>query len=88
LRLFFAFLGGKKVAKIKRNIRNVAQVGDSVSFERKGHKHVGYVYKVNENSVLVEISKESQLFLGYENAKTVVAHQNYMILQKTMAVNG
>lgn len=56
-----------------------AQIGDIIQFNRKDDKYEGTVFIVRENSVLVEISKESAKTLGYEMPNTVVRHGNYVI---------
>ncbi len=63
------------------------KVGDTITFNRKDRAHEGIVYKVKENSVLVEMSKDSQIYLGYENRNTVVSHINYTILHNQKVVN-
>ena len=73
------------MSKVK--IQQLAKVGDSITFNRNDRAHAGIVYKVNENSVLVEMSKDSQIYLGYENKNTVVSHMNYTILRNQKVVN-
>jgi uncharacterized protein YkvS len=59
--------------------RNIAKVGDTILFERKDMSCEGTVFLVRENSVLVEIAKETAQALDYETPKTVVRHGNYHI---------
>ncbi|MEH7353747.1 DUF2187 family protein [Neobacillus drentensis] len=73
------------MSKVK--IQQLAKVGDCITFNRNDRAHAGIVYKVNENSVLVEMSKDSQIYLGYENKNTVVSHMNYTILRNQKVVN-
>jgi uncharacterized protein YkvS len=56
-----------------------ARQGDLVSFERRDSVFEGEVFLIKENSVLVNISKESAQILGYETTNTVVRHGNYSI---------
>lgn len=66
----------------KKGVKSIVNIGDTVSFVRKGRVHNGTVYKINENSVLVAISNESKKLLGYENNNTVVSHKNYLITKR------
>lgn len=56
-----------------------AKIGDIILFNRKDNNYEGKVFIVRDNSVLVEISKESAKTLGYEMPNTVVRHGNYII---------
>lgn len=56
-----------------------AKIGDIILFNRKNSNFEGKVFIVRDNSVLVEISKESAKKLGYEMPNTVVRHGNYII---------
>ncbi|NRD76916.1 DUF2187 family protein [Bacillus sp. BRMEA1] len=75
------------MSKIKKQQVINAKVGDIVTFNRKYIAHEGVVYQVREKSVLVNISKDSQTYLGYENRNTVVSHMNYTILLNHNVVN-
>ena len=72
---------------VKKQQLTNAKVGDAVTFKRNDRAHEGIVYQVNEKSVLVKMSKESQIYLGYENRNTVVSHINYTILRDQKVVN-
>lgn len=74
--------GVKELAKKTKQDFKIALIGESISFERKGIEHEGIVFKIYENSVLVDISEASKLLLGYETNKTVVRHGNYTVLSK------
>ncbi|WP_156291259.1 DUF2187 family protein [Oceanobacillus salinisoli] len=69
-----------KKAKNNLSLKNNVSVGDKVVFDRKNNQYEGKVFQVRDNSVLVEISKESARTLGYELPNTVVRHGNYMIM--------
>ncbi|RHW36029.1 DUF2187 domain-containing protein [Neobacillus notoginsengisoli] len=56
-----------------------AKMGETIQFMRKGEIHKGVVFKVNENSVLVQIPEETKNLLDYETNRTVVGHKNYVI---------
>lgn len=75
------------MSKVKKQQLTYAKVGDAVTFKRNDRAHEGIVYKVNENSVLVRMSEESQIYLGYGNSNTVVSHINYTILRSKKVVN-
>lgn len=62
--------------KVKKDIA----IGDTIQFERKGFVLQGKVSKVRDNSVIVDIDKKAQLALDLANAKTVVNHKNYTII--------
>ncbi|SES87635.1 hypothetical protein SAMN05216389_10313 [Oceanobacillus limi] len=59
--------------------KTTANIGDVILFDRKDNLYEGTVFLVRDNSVLVEISKESAKVLGYEMPNTVVRHGNYTI---------
>ncbi|MFT9494382.1 MULTISPECIES: DUF2187 family protein [Bacillota] len=56
-----------------------ANLGDLISFERRDIQLEGRVEIIRDNSMIVEISREAALQLGYENNKTVVKHNHYII---------
>lgn len=60
-------------------LKNKADKGDVILFERKKSLYHGTVYHVREQSVLVEISYEAAEQLGYPRANTVVGHGNYLV---------
>lgn len=57
-------------------VKNVAEIGDHILF-KDGIK--GVVEKVNENSVIVNVT-ENKTELEFEGNKTVVAHKIYKII--------
>jgi uncharacterized protein YkvS len=63
---------GKMIFKAKK----VAEIGDHILF-KDGIK--GILEKVNENSVIVNVT-ENKKELEFEGNKTVVAHKNYKII--------
>jgi len=56
--------------------KEIAEMGDHILF-KKAIK--GIVEKVNENSVIVNIT-ENRTQLKFEGNRTVVAHKNYKVL--------
>ena len=60
----------------------LAAIGDTVLFKRKDSFHEGIVYKIQDNSVLVQIKAESMSKLGIDNCNTVVAHKNYSLKKR------
>jgi uncharacterized protein YkvS len=56
--------------------KRIAELGDYILF-RNGIK--GIVEKVNENSVIVNIT-DNKTDLVFEGNRTVVAHKNYKII--------
>lgn len=76
--LFWAVFVFKGVFDMDKKKKSVS-IGDKINFFRKDVYHEGIVYQINEKSVLVELTSESQAYLGYENNRTVVNHKNYII---------
>ncbi|MBT2728823.1 DUF2187 family protein [Bacillus sp. ISL-75] len=56
--------------------KEIAEIGDHILF-KNGIK--GIVEKVNENSVIVNIT-ENKMEWEFEGNRTVVAHKNYKVL--------
>ncbi|MCM2534490.1 YkvS family protein [Neobacillus pocheonensis] len=56
--------------------KKIAELGDHILF-KNGIK--GIVEKVNENSVIVNIT-ENKTGLEFEGNRTVVAHKNYKVI--------
>ncbi|SFD02572.1 Uncharacterized protein YkvS [Bacillus sp. OV322] len=56
-----------------------AKIGDEILFNKKVK---GIVEKVNENSVIVNIT-ENKTDAEYIGNKTVVSHKNYKIISKS-----
>lgn len=77
----FNVCGVNIMSQVKKQQLANAKVGDTVIFNRNDWAHEGIVYQVNEKSVLVKMSEESRIYLGYENRNTVVSHINYTILR-------
>lgn len=57
-------------------VKKIAELGDHIYF-KNGIK--GIVEKVNENSVIVNIS-ENKTELLFDGNRTVVSHKNYKII--------
>lgn len=56
--------------------KRIAELGDHILFK---NEIKGIVEKVNDNSVIVNIS-ENKTELVFEGNRTVVAHKNYKII--------
>jgi uncharacterized protein YkvS len=65
----------KNREKIKK-----AKVGDTILFERKNNNWRGTVFLVRDNSVLVQISEQTAMYLNYQTASTVVSHEHYDVI--------
>ncbi|MFB9757182.1 DUF2187 family protein [Ectobacillus funiculus] len=57
-------------------VKKIAQIGDHILF-KDGIK--GIVEKVNQNSVIVNVT-ENKTELKFEGNRTVVAHKNYKVI--------
>lgn len=68
----FRIGGQKMIFKAKK----IAELGDHILF-KNGIK--GIVEKINENSVIVNIT-ENKTELEFEGNMTVVAHKNYKVI--------
>lgn len=66
------------IRKINQNIN--IEIGNKVTFLRNSKNILGVVKIIRDNSVVVEITKEDQLFLNIENEYTVVNHKNYRVV--------
>ncbi|MET0785096.1 MAG: DUF2187 family protein [Paenisporosarcina sp.] len=55
------------------------KVREKVTFVRKNVKVEGKIFKILDNSSIVEISKEDQKRIGALSTLTVVAHKNYEV---------
>lgn len=55
------------------------KIDEEISFFRNDHKVYGNIYKILENSVIVEISKEDADLIGAASNLTVVSHKNYAV---------
>lgn len=56
------------------------EIGNTVTFERRGRILEGLIILIRENSVIVELKQEAIEFLGLENDRTVVRHNNYKVV--------
>lgn len=56
------------------------KVDEKISFVRNDHEVNGKIYKVLENSVIVEISPSDAERIGAASNLTVVAHKNYSVI--------
>lgn len=63
----------------KSNPAKLANVGDLITFERKGRKIMGEVIKKNENTVIAELPDIYVKDLNLSTNLTVVNHNNYVI---------
>ena len=55
------------------------KVDEEISFVRNDHKVYGTIYKILENSVIVQISTEDADLIGAASSLTVVSHKNYSV---------
>ena len=55
------------------------KVDEEISFVRNDHKVYGTIYKILENSVIVQISNEDAELIGAPSNLTVVSHKNYSV---------
>lgn len=56
------------------------QIDEKISFVRNDHEVSGTIYKILENSVIVQISNEDADLIGAASNLTVVAHKNYSVI--------
>ncbi len=56
------------------------KVDEKISFVRNEHEVKGKIYKILENSVIVQISKQDADLIGAASNLTVVSHKNYSII--------
>lgn len=54
-------------------------IDEEISFFRNDHQVYGTIYKILENSVIVQISKEDADLIGSPSNLTVVSHKNYSV---------
>lgn len=55
------------------------KIDEEISFVRSDHKVYGNIYKILENSVIVQITKEDADLIGAASNLTVVSHKNYSV---------
>jgi len=56
------------------------QVNEKISFVRNNHEVNGKIFKILENSVIVEISLSDAELIGAASNLTVVSHKNYSVV--------
>ncbi|CAM3238153.1 DUF2187 domain-containing protein [Filibacter tadaridae] len=56
------------------------QIDEQITFVRNDFEVNGTIFKILENSVIVEISEEDADKIGAASNLTVVAHKNYSIV--------
>ena len=54
-------------------------IDEKISFVRNDHEVHGTIYKILENSVIVQISAKDAELIGAASNMTVVSHKNYSI---------
>ncbi|PLS19499.1 DUF2187 domain-containing protein [Bacillus sp. M6-12] len=57
-----------------------AVLGNQIRFKRENTLLKGTVVKVNENSVMVEISENDRLKINLPTNQTIVNHKNYSLV--------
>ena len=55
------------------------KIREKITFVRKNVKVEGKIFKILENSVIVEISKKDAKRIGAFSTLTVVGHKNYEV---------
>ncbi|HJF33264.1 MAG TPA: YkvS family protein [Sporosarcina psychrophila] len=56
------------------------KIDEEISFVRNDHEVNGTIFKILENSVIVEISSKDAELIGAASNLTVVSHKNYSIV--------
>jgi uncharacterized protein YkvS len=56
------------------------KIDEEISFVRNDHEVNGTIFKILENSVIVEISPKDAERIGAASNLTVVSHKNYSII--------
>lgn len=56
------------------------KIDEKISFVRNEHEVQGRIYKILENSVIVQISKKDADLIGAASDLTVVSHKNYSVV--------
>ncbi|WP_203247445.1 DUF2187 family protein [Sporosarcina beigongshangi] len=56
------------------------RIDEKISFVRNDHEVNGTIFKILENSVIVEISSKDAELIGAASNLTVVAHKNYSVV--------
>lgn len=57
------------------------ELNEKIEFVRNDHKVTGTIYKILENSVIVQISNKDADLIGSASNLTVVAHKNYSVVK-------
>ena len=55
------------------------RIDEEISFVRNDHEVYGTIYKILENSVIVQITAKDAELIGAASNMTVVSHKNYSI---------
>lgn len=56
------------------------RIDEEISFVRNEHEVNGTIFKILENSVIVEITSKDAELIGAASNLTVVSHKNYSIV--------
>lgn len=56
------------------------KIDEEISFVRNDHEVSGTIFKILENSVIVEISLKDAEKIGAASNLTVVSHKNYSVV--------
>lgn len=56
------------------------EIDEEISFVRNDHRVNGTIFKILENSVIVELSEADAERIGAASNLTVVSHKNYSIV--------
>ena len=56
------------------------KIDEEISFVRNDHEVSGTIFKILENSVIVEISSKDAERIGAASNLTVVSHKNYSVI--------
>ncbi|AQQ54257.1 DUF2187 family protein [Planococcus lenghuensis] len=57
------------------------RIGEWIQFTRNGVEVPGTIFKILENSVIVEISPEDAKEIGAASNLTVISHKKYKIME-------
>ena len=55
------------------------RIDEEISFVRNDHEVYGTIYKILENSVIVQITAKDAELIGAPSNMTVVSHKNYSV---------
>ncbi|MCA1057052.1 YkvS family protein [Rossellomorea aquimaris] len=62
--------------------KDYANLGDTIEFKRKKQIINGVVTSLRENTVIVKMDKDVAKLLDLPDDQTVVAHKNYVIIER------